>query len=89
MWKFRPSRARAASIDPFFERLHNRYILLRPGETTFEAADIVDSNPINKGSRERGLTGAGQAQVRRSVESLRERGVDAPTVFYDNGALCE
>ena len=35
-------------IDPLFGRLRNRYILMRPGETTFEAADIVDSNPINK-----------------------------------------
>ena len=72
--------------DPSFLRLRNRYILFRPGETIFEAADLVDSNPINKGAEDRGLTAAGRSQVRRAAELLRERGVDAPIIFYDNGA---
>jgi broad specificity phosphatase PhoE len=81
-----PRRAAAESVDPFFDRLRARYILLRPGETTFEAADIVDSNPINKGSSERGLTPKGAEQVRHAAEALRSLGVDSPVVFFDNGA---
>ena len=82
-----PSRGTALTTDPLFERLRNRYILLRPGETTFEAAGMVDSNPINKGNSDRGLTSRGREQVRRSVEALQARGVDTGvTVFYDNGA---
>ena len=73
-------------VDPLFGRLRNRYILLRPGETTFEAAGIVDSNPINKASFERGLTARGRAQVAEAADALRSLGVDTPTIFYDNGA---
>ena len=80
-----PPRLEAA-VDPLFGRLRNRYILFRPGETIFEAADMVDSNPINKGVRERGLTNEGRQQVLRSVEALRNLGVDSPTIWYDNGA---
>ena len=76
----------AEYFDPMFGRLRNRYILFRPGETSFEAAGIVDSNPINKGVAERGLTNLGREQVQRSIEALRGRGVDAPTIWYDNGA---
>lgn len=73
-------------IDPLFGRLRNRYILMRPGETTFEAADIVDSNPINKQNSERGLTSKGREQVARSVDALRERGITSVSIYYDNGA---
>jgi len=73
-------------IDPLFGRLRNRYILMRPGETTFEAADIVDSNPINKQNSERGLTDRGREQVARSVDALRARGITSFTIYYDNGA---
>ena len=59
--------------DPRFSRLRNRYILFRPGECVFEAADIVDSNPINKQSEERGLTSKGREQVRHSVKALKAR----------------
>ena len=68
-----------------FSRLRARYILLRPGETTFEAAGLVDSNPINKGIKERGLTDKGREQVLQSAQALKAAGVD-PTVFFDNGA---
>jgi broad specificity phosphatase PhoE len=78
--------ASIATVDPFFERLRARYILLRPGETVFEAADIVDSNPINKGDNNRGLTAKGREQVIESAKLLRELGVDPTAVFYDNGA---
>ena len=70
---------------PLFGRLRNRYVLFRPGATAFEAAAIVDSNPINKGSYERGLTAKGKAQVLRSVDALKLL-VPSPTIFYDNGA---
>lgn len=74
-------------LDPFFSRLRNNYILFRPGETTFEAADIVDSNPINKGNSDRGLTSKGREQVLRSAKEIRRRGLgDGITIFYDNGA---
>lgn len=66
--------------DPLFLRLRNRYILLRPGETTFEAADLVDSNPINKGQSKRGLSQRGREQVYQAAMSLRERGVETPTM---------
>lgn len=72
--------------DPFFGRLKAHYILLRPGETTFEAAGIVDSNPINKGVSERGLTSKGREQVRKSVEAMKARGISDPVVFFDSGA---
>ena len=72
--------------DPLFSRLRNRYILFRPGECVFEAADIVDSNPINKQSEERGLTSKGREQVRHSVKALKAHGVTSPIIFYDNGA---
>ena len=83
-----PSAAAAEPryIDPLFGRLRNRYILLRPGQTTFEAADIVDSNPINKGGNERGLTQLGREQVIASAREMQARGVDSPIIFYDNGA---
>ena len=71
--------------DPLFSRLRARYFLLRPGETTFEASGLVDSNPINKATSDRGLTPRGQEQVRRSAEALRAMGVQ-PVVFYDTGA---
>ena len=74
-----------STSDPLFGRLRCRYILMRPGETAFEAADIMDSNPINKGIAERGLTDRGRAQVERSAQALKERGVSTPIVFYDNG----
>ena len=45
----------------------------------------MDSNPINKGIAERGLTDRGRAQVERSAQALKERGVSTPIVFYDNG----
>ena len=80
-----PTCSFAASVDPFFDRLRARYILLRPGETTFEAASIVDSNPINKQNDGRGLTSTGRQQVYRTVEALRARGIDSPHIFYDNG----
>ena len=84
---WRPFSSSATSIsDPIFGRLRNQYYLFRPGETSFEAADIVDSNPINKGSSERGLTSKGREQVRRSAQALRALGVDSPTIWYDNGA---
>lgn len=78
--------AAVASVDPFFERLRARYILMRPGETMFEAADIVDSNPINKGDNFRGLTTKGQQQVIETSQRLRALNVDPTAVFYDNGA---
>ena len=53
----------AVTGDPFFTRLKARYILFSPGETTFEAANIVDSNPINKQNSQRGLTEKGRVQV--------------------------
>ena len=34
-------RTRLRVTDALFNRLRNRYILFRPGECTFEAADIV------------------------------------------------
>ena len=71
--------------DAMFSRLRARYILLRPGETTFEAAGLVDSNPLNKGIKERGLTDKGREQVLQSAQALKAAGVD-PTVFFDNGA---
>ena len=59
----------------------------------FEAARMVDSNPINKNVADRGLTSQGMQQVERSVEKLRElrasglpEGPIAPRIFYDNGA---
>ncbi len=76
---------RKVVTDPLFVRLRSRYILFRPGETTFEAAGIVDSNPINKQNADRGLTRRGREQVRKSTAALRERGVDSPIIFYDNG----
>lgn len=82
----RPSPGVAASVDPFFDRLRARYILLRPGETTFEAAGMVDSNPINKQAALRGLTEQGREQVRAAAEALAARGVTSPVIFYDNGA---
>ena len=83
-----PSNGCCASrfIDPLYSRLRNHYILLRPGETTFEAANLVDSNPINKGASDRGLTPAGCERVRQSAVALRQRGISSPIVFYDNGA---
>lgn len=84
MVQWRPPAA-ASAWSPF-DRLGNRYYLLRPGETTFEAADMVDSNPINKQQTERGLTSAGREQVRRAADALLARNVTTPTIFYDNGA---
>lgn len=81
-----PLATAAVTTDPLFQRLRNRYILLRPGETTFEAAGIVDSNPINKQSTERGLTARGRQQVGSTVDALKQLGVSYPIVFYDNGA---
>ena len=52
----------------------------------FEAADIVDSNPINKGDNFRGLTTKGQQQVIETSQRLRALNVDPTAVFYDNGA---
>ena len=77
-----PFRATAS----FPDRLRARYILLRPGETTFEAARMVDSNPINKQQTERGLTSRGILQVERSVKELKDvRNIMSPQIFYDNG----
>jgi broad specificity phosphatase PhoE len=78
--------AKPRLIDERFGRLRNHYILLRPGETTFEAAGLVDSNPINKGVADRGLTSRGREQVRQTVSELQARGITSPIVFYDNGA---
>ena len=82
-----PGNAATPSIvgDAMFTRLRARYILLRPGQTTFEAAGMVDSNPINKGSTERGLSAKGREQVLQAAKALKAEGVD-PIVFYDNGA---
>ena len=80
----RPPAAIAAAPS-FFERLRARYILLRPGETSFEAAGMVDSNPINKGQAERGLTAKGREQVLRSADEMRKAGITSPVIFYDNG----
>jgi broad specificity phosphatase PhoE len=77
------SRAMALSD---FSRLGNRYILLRPGETTWEARGLVDSSPINKLAAERGLTKAGRDQVRRAARQLASRGVTSPYVWYDTGS---
>ena len=55
-------------------------------QTTFEAAGLVDSNPINKQNAERGLTAEGRAQVEASAEALDALGVLTPIIFYDNGA---
>jgi len=76
--------AAARVIDPIFSRLRARYILLRPGETTFEAAGMVDSNPINKGSSTRGLSDKGRNQVLESAKALKAAGVE-PTIFFDSG----
>lgn len=46
---------------------------------------MVDSNPINKGNTERGLTDRGREQVSQAVERLKKLGVNSPRVFYDNG----
>ena len=72
--------------DPAFGRLRSRYILFRPGQTLFESAGMIDSNPINKGTAERGLTVRGREQVAESARRLKEIGVGSPTIFYDNGA---
>ena len=83
-----PTALHAADfVDPLFGRLKCKYILFRPGETTFEAADIVDSNPINKQSSDRGLTPRGREQVQRSIDDLRARGFESVNaIYYDNGA---
>jgi len=73
----------SSAVD--YQRLRARYILMRPGETTFEAASMIDSNPINKQMSERGLTDRGREQVERSVDLLRARGVTYPVIFYDSG----
>ena len=81
-----PCRA-AARDDSIFGRLRNRYLLLRPGETTFEAAGMVDSNPINKQQTERGLTPRGRAQVQAAAEAIDARGIGSEVkIFFDNGA---
>lgn len=81
-----PAQLRKEVIDKkLSQRLVNRYILLRPGETTFEAAAMVDSDPINKMSKDRGLTKKGRAQVSASAKELKRLGI-MPYVFFDIGA---
>lgn len=81
-----PSQSVAIVTDPFSGGPGKaRYILMRPGETSFEAASMVDSNPINKQQSERGLTARGRAQVTRSIEALTQMGITSPQIFYDSG----
>lgn len=69
-----------------FRRLSNRYILLRPGQTSYDAAERIDSNPINKLDVARGLTERGRAAVGEAARELARRGVEDPIVWYDSGA---
>eukprot|EP00962_Isochrysis_galbana_P021534 scaffold6354_cov126-Isochrysis_galbana.AAC.11 len=83
---WQPQRALSINGLTNFQGLSNRYVLLRPGETTYDAAGIIDTNPINKLDVARGLTDRGRAQVHEAARQLLERGIDAPVVWYDSGA---
>lgn len=48
-------------------RMKNRYILVRAGESTAEAAGYVLTNPVAKTSMDSGLSQLGKRQVKWSV----------------------
>jgi broad specificity phosphatase PhoE len=81
-----PQRALSINGLTNFQGLGNRYVLLRPGETTYDAAGMLDTNPINKLDVARGLTDRGREQVHVAARRLLERGIDTPVVWYDSGA---
>ena len=76
----RPPPARAFIDLP--SRLHNRYFLVRHGESTLETRGLVLSNPSFKYDTTYGLTRAGMAQMHAAARTIAETYDAAPSWLY-------
>eukprot|EP00877_Chromochloris_zofingiensis_P005800 jgi/Chrzof1/15220/Cz09g31320.t1 len=71
-----PPPSLAALVQFPANELHNRYYLVRAGESEAESRDSVLTNPVWKTSMFAGLSGRGKAQVvRQTVPALQSLGV--------------
>ena len=75
-----PPPARAFIDLP--SRLHNRYFLVRHGESTLETRGLVLSNPSFKYDTTYGLTRAGMAQMHAAARTIAETYDGAPSWLY-------
>lgn len=55
-------------------RLSNRYFLVRAGESEYEIAGVVNTNPVAKTSVDNGLSSVGARQAARSALELQRLG---------------
>lgn len=55
-------------------RLANRYFLVRSGESTFETAGVIRTNPVSKTSVDSGLSADGLRQTARAALELKRLG---------------
>ncbi|KAL8154234.1 hypothetical protein V2J09_011994 [Rumex salicifolius] len=53
-------------------RLVNRYFLVRAGESEYESAGVINTNPVAKTSMDNGLSETGKRQTVRAALALRE-----------------
>ena len=83
-----PSAGAAAAPPParaFIDlpsRLHNRYFLVRHGESTLETRGLVLSNPSFKYDTTYGLTRTGMAQMHAAAKTIAETYDAAPSWLY-------
>lgn len=67
------------------EKLKNRYLVLRHGESKANAAEIILSDPEEGIKKKYTLTLEGENQIRRSVEQAKEGGLlDGVTIIYSS-----
>jgi hypothetical protein len=55
-------------------RLANRYFLVRSGESTFETAGVIRTNPVSKTSVDSGLSADGLRQTAKAALELKRLG---------------
>ncbi|KAJ3670810.1 hypothetical protein LUZ60_008236 [Juncus effusus] len=68
-----PAHARGLfSMPPF--RLANRYFLVRAGESSFETAGVINTNPVGKTSVDSGLSDKGLRQAGKAALELKRIG---------------
>lgn len=68
-----PARA-AGLLQMPPEKLSNRYFLVRAGESEWETAGIVNTNPVAKTNMENGLSAAGRKQAAAAALAVRRSG---------------
>lgn len=54
--------------------LSNRYFLVRAGESVYESAGVINTNPVTKTSMDSGLSEVGKAQAVRAALELKRLG---------------